>query len=323
LIPTPSPEAKALIVGAAGQVGAAIASVLGAAALPTGRQPSSDGSPFLDLVALAHNPALAAEFLAPLSLSAVYCVGGATDVERCEADTAWAMDTNCHGPAALAAAARHLPFVYFSTDYVFDGREAPGHPGGPYTETDPTHALSVYGRSKLEGEQRIRDAHPNPLIVRTNVVYGPDRQQKNFLYTLRRLLNSGQTMRVPSDQISTPTYNADLARATVALMQASASGIFNICGPELLSRYDFALLAASILGLDSTLLSPVTTAELNQRAPRPLHAGLLTEKLRATLGPSIMRSNAQAIADWSSLTVSAVPAGDPTRNGQSLPIASP
>jgi dTDP-4-dehydrorhamnose reductase len=301
-----SPQTKALVVGAAGQVGSAIASVLGDSALPTGRTPTADGSPFVDLVAIAHNPALAAEVLSPLHLSAVYCVGGATDVERCESDVTWAMDTNCHGPAALAAAARHLPFVYFSTEYVFDGGEAQGHPdvpghtAGPYTETDPTHALSVYGRSKLEGEQRIRDAHPNPLIVRTTVVYGPDRQQKNFLYTLRRLLSSGQTMRVPSDQISTPTYNADLAHATVALMQAKASGIFNICGPELLSRYDFALLAASILGLDSALLKPVTTAELNQRAPRPLRAGLLIDNLRATLGPSIMRSNAQAIADWAS-----------------------
>ncbi len=293
-------QAKSLVVGAAGQVGSAIASVLGDSALPTGRTPTADGSPFVDLVAVAHNPALAAELLAPLNLSAVYCVGGATDVERCESDVAWAMDTNCHGPAALAAAAKHLRFVYFSTEYVFDGREAPGHPAGPYTETDPTHALSVYGRSKLEGEQRIRDAHPNPLIVRTTVVYGPDCQQKNFLYTLRRLLSSGQTMRVPSDQISTPTYNADLAHATIALMQSNTSGIFNICGPEVLSRYDFALLAASILGLDSSLLRPVTTAELNQRAPRPLRAGLLTDKLRAALGPSIMRSNAQAIADWAS-----------------------
>ncbi len=259
----------------------------------------SDGSVHVDLVALAANPSLAAEILAPLNLSAVYCVGGATDVERCESDLDWAMNTNCYGPVALAKAARHLPFVYFSTEYVFDGND------GPYDETAPTNALSVYGKSKLEAEHRILDTHPSPLIVRTTVVYGPDRQGKNFLYTLRRLLSSGQRMRVPSDQVSTPTYNEDLAAATAELVHLGQTGIFNVTGPELLSRYDFALLAADILGLDAALLSPVPTAELNQKAPRPLLAGLLTDKLRATLQQTRMRPTREAIRTWAATTPAA------------------
>jgi len=289
---SPNVGARSLIVGATGQVGAALLSVLKDRAIASSRVANDDGVPCLDLAALASKSKLAHEALAPLNLDAVYCVGGATDVERCESDVAWAMQTNCHGPAALAAASTALPFVYFSTEYVFDGSD------GPYVETDATNALSVYGRSKLEGEQRILDAHPNPLIVRTTVVYGPDRQGKNFLYTLRRLLSSGQTMRVAADQISTPTYNADLAQSTRELVELKASGIYNICGPEVLSRYDFAKLAASILGLDGSLLKPVVTTELNQRAPRPLSAGLLTDKLRATLRRTAMRSNAEAIAAW-------------------------
>ncbi len=254
---------------------------------------TDDGAPCIDLVELAARPVLAHVALAPHNLSAIYCVGGATDVERCESEVVWAMDTNCHGPAALAAASTALPFVYFSTEYVFDGND------GPYVESDATNALSVYGRSKLEGERRILDAHPNPLIVRTTVVYGPDRQGKNFLYTLRRMLSLGQTMRVAADQISTPTYNADLARATVELVERGASGLFHISGPEILSRYDFAKLAASVLGLDGTLLLPVSTVALNQCAPRPLNAGLLTDKLRATLQHTKMRSNIDAIVSWS------------------------
>jgi dTDP-4-dehydrorhamnose reductase len=273
-------------------VGAALLCELKGDAVASSRTPNGVGAPCIDLASLAENPSLAHEALAPLDLSAVYCVGGATDVERCELYERWAMDTNCHGPAALAAASTALPFVYFSTEYVFDGVD------GPYVEADATHALSVYGRSKLEGERRILDAHPNPLIVRTTVVYGPDRQGKNFLYSLRRLLSSGQTMRVPSDQISTPTYNVDLARATIELVELEASGIFNLCGPEILSRYDFAKLAASVLGLDGSLLMPVPTVALNQHAPRPLNAGLLTNKLRATLQLSAMRSNAEAISSW-------------------------
>ena len=283
---------RPLIVGAAGQVGGALVSLLGKSTIAAGRLPTKDGSPYVDLAALAHDPAGARKVLAPLDLSAVYCVGGATDVERCESEVSWAMDTNCYGPAELASASRGLPFVYFSTEYVFDGGN------GPYRETDPTSALSAYGRSKLEGERRILDAHPSPLIVRTTVVYGPDRQGKNFLYTLRRLLSSGKSMRIPIDQVSTPTYNVDLAQATVDLIAMGASGIYHVCGPEIISRYEFAKLAASILGLDSSLLLPVTTAELNQRAPRPLKAGLRTDKLRSTLGRSPVRSNHDAIAAW-------------------------
>jgi dTDP-4-dehydrorhamnose reductase len=285
--------AKSLVIGANGQVGAAILSALGDRALGAGRIPTPDLPLAIDLVALAHQPALAHEFLAPLALDAVYCAGGATDVERCESDIDWAMETNCYGPAALATAARHLPFVYFSTEYVFDGT------AGPYAETDPTNPLSVYGRSKLEAEQRILDAHPNPLILRTTVVYGPDRQRKNFLYTLKRLLTAGQTMRVPVDQISTPTYNEDLAQAAVELAGSKISGIVHACGPDLLSRFDFALQAAHILGLDSSLIQGVTTAELNQKAPRPLHAGMITARLRQTLRHTRMHTNAEAIEAWS------------------------
>jgi dTDP-4-dehydrorhamnose reductase len=288
-------SAQSLVVGARGQVGAALTTALGPAALAAGRTAEADGSLHVDLVALAERPALAAEVLDGLSLNAVYCVGGATDVERCESDLDWAMNTNCHGPVALAVWARHLPFVFFSTEYVFDGSAE--HPG-PYSETDATHALSVYGRSKLEAEQRILDVHPNPLIVRTTVVYGPDRQRKNFLYTLSRLLTAGQTMRVPSDQLSTPTYNVDLAEATIELQQKNVSGIVHVCGPELLSRYDFALQAARLLKLDEGLLQPVTTADLNQKAPRPLHAGMSTEKLQDMLGRHRMRTMHEGILAW-------------------------
>ncbi len=289
---------RSLIVGPTGQVGGALTRILGSHSIPAGRLPTGDGIPFLDLVALAHNSQCASQVLAPLALDAVYCVGGATDVERCESDIDWAMDTNCYGPAALAAASRDLAFVYFSTEYVFDGRESPGHPAGPYSETDATNPISVYGRSKLAGERRILDVHPRPLIIRTTVVYGYDRRRKNFLYALSRLISSKQTMRVPVDQISSPTYNQDLAAATVELVSLGASGIFNVCGPECFSRYDFALIAAKVLGLDTSLIAPVTTAELNQRAPRPLKAGMKTDKLHAVLRHTRMHPNHEAIAAW-------------------------
>ena len=285
---------RPLVVGSAGQVGAAILKQLGPHAIAASRT-AKESTPVVDLAALAQNSATAKKLLDDLQPTSILCVGGATDVERCETDPAWAADTNCDGPAALARAAPHIPFVFFSTDYVFDGsNENPG----PYSEDAPTNPLSVYGRSKLAGERAIAAAHPFPLILRTNVVYGPDRQRKNFLYTLTRLLSARTLMRVPTDQLSTPTYNEDLATATLALANAGHTGLFHISGRELLSRYDFALLAAEILSLDASLLHPILTSDVNQRAPRPLRGGLRIDKLLRTLPTLKIRTTREAIEDW-------------------------
>jgi dTDP-4-dehydrorhamnose reductase len=294
-MPQQSLGPRPLVVGSAGQVGAALLKQIGPHALAATRTLIDTSFPVVDLVALAHDPTLARKIIADLQPTSILCVGGATDVERCETDPAWANDTNSAGPAALARAGRHIPFIFFSTDYVFDGsNENPG----PYPEDAPTNPLSVYGRSKLSGEHAIAAAHPAPLILRTNVVFGPDRQRKNFLYTLTRLLTVRTPMRIPTDQLSTPTYNEDLATATVAL--AGHSGLFNISGRELLSRYDFALLACDILSLDASLLHPVLTTDLNQKAARPLRGGLRIDKLLSTLPDLKIRSTRQAIEDWQS-----------------------
>jgi len=200
---------------------------------------------------------------------------------------------------ALAKAAKNIPFAFYSTDYVFDGT------AGPYAETDEPNALSVYGQTKLDGERAILDAHPNALVLRTTTVYGPDPQGKNFLYTLRRVINAGNTMRVPTDQLATPVYNTDLAAASIALIQGGHTGIFHLAGPEFLSRYDFSLQACDILSLPTAQVQPLTTPELNQKAARPLLGGLRIDKLTATLPHITMRSPKTGIQDWKDATATA------------------
>ncbi len=104
-------------------------------------------------------------------------------------------------------------------------------------------------------------------------------------------------MNVPADQVSTPTYNQDLVRTAVDLVAAQAHGIFHVCGPELLPRIDFARQVLTFFGLDHHNLRPIPTAELGQRAPRPLSAGLLTQKLAAEHPSLRMRPLAEALAD--------------------------
>ncbi len=285
---------RILVLGASGQLGAALFRQLGPAAMPAARRPPSPDWITLDLNTLVESPD---ELVVQHKLTAIICSAGATDVERCESDRDWADAANHLGPLALARAAAHagIPFVFYSTDYVFPGTaENPG----PYTEDAPTHPLSVYGGTKREGEFEILAAHPSALVLRTTTVYGPDPQEKNFLYTLRRLLASGQTMRVPTDQLATPTYNEDLAAATIALLSAGHTGLFHAAGPEMLARIDFARLACDILSLNASLLLPLTTPELHQRAVRPLIAGLDSTKLRTTLGREFFRTPRQGILDW-------------------------
>lgn len=294
--------ARALVVGAQGQVGLQMKRWLeaeGRSVLPTARK-AADGWLQLDLETLGRETS-AESLLENEELSMVLCVGGMTHVDGCESQPQLAYQVNAYGPAALAAYAhrRELPFAYFSTEYVFAGDDKEP---GPYAEDAPAQPLSVYGKSKWEGERAVSDAHPEALIVRTTVVYGQDDREKNYLYTLMRNLRAGVAMQVPEDQVSTPTYNRDLARATIGLMDAGASGVFHVCGPEVMGRLEFAQRVARELGLDADLLTGVSTAELGQIAPRPLRAGLQTDKLRREFPQLTMRTLQEGLADCRAVT---------------------
>jgi dTDP-4-dehydrorhamnose reductase len=209
----------------------------------------------------------------------VYCPAGLTHVDYCEDHPDEAFRVNRDAPAAAArvAAARGAGFVFYSSEYVFDGE------AGPYGEDDPVHPVSVYGASKLEGERAAQAANPRTIVVRTTVVYGPEPQGKNFIYQLLARARAGEPMRAPSDQRSSPTYNVDLAAASVEQAERNLAGVFNVAGPLILDRFAFARLACEVFGLDDRRLSPVATEALGQRARRPLRAGLTIDRARAVL----------------------------------------
>lgn len=284
---------RILVVGASGQVGTQVLRVLpSGSAIPTSQGTEKPGWAALDLGTVSE--AEADELVGRFEIAAVYCIGGMTHVDGCESRFELARRINCEGPAILAAAAakRGARFVYFSTDYVFNGRN------GPYAEDEPGDPIGAYGRSKWLGEQAVQEAHPETLVIRTTTVYGPDPNGRNFLYSLRKGLVGTKPFRVPADQISTPTYNLDLAVAVVALAESGAHGVFHVAGPDVVSRLEFARRAAAVLGLDSANLSGVSTAELAQIAARPLQAGLLTGKLAAYLPEVRMRGIEDGVSHW-------------------------
>ena len=282
-----------LVVGASGQVGTQVLRILPSASIvPTSRRAERPGWTALDLATVSE--AEANKLFRCFEVTAVYCIGGMTNVDGCESTFELARRINCEGPAILAvAAAKHgARFVYFSTDYVFNGRN------GPYAENAPGDPICAYGRSKWLGELAVQDAHPAALVIRTTGVYGPDPNERNFLCSLRRGLTGTKPFRVPDDQIYTPTYNLDLASAVVALAESGAQGVFHVTGPDLVSRLEFARRAAAVMGLDPANLSGVSTAELAQTAARPLRAGLLTGKLKAYLPQIRMRGVEDGVSHW-------------------------
>ena len=280
-------------MGAGGQVGGALVARLGDRALGTWRSPPPGGRA-ADLEALAGDRAAAHALVEGAESGVVVVAAGMTWVDGCEQEPELAARVNRDGPAALAAAAAAAGArtVYLSTEYVFDGT------GGPYGEDDPVCPLSVYGRSKLEGERAVQEADPAALVLRTTVVYGPEANGRNFAYQLASRLGRGEAMRVPGDLVSSPTYNRDLAEALLALVDAGVSGVVNVAGPEVLDRATFARQLAGLMGLDGGLVEAVPTSALGQTAGRPLDAGLRIDRLRELLPGFVPRGAADAIADW-------------------------
>ncbi len=286
---------RMLVIGAAGQVGGALVERLG-----PGRTigtfwhtPLSHARQF-DISDCADDPGLAAGLLAETGPDVVAITAGMTWVDGCEAQPETALRANCAGPGAVARAAvsAGARTVFYSTEYVFDGHD------GPFGEAANVGPLSVYGSSKLAGEHTVLDADPQALVIRTTVVFGPEIQGKNFACQLVKRLRNGERMRVPNDQISTPTYNRDLADATVRLLEADATGVFHVTGLQRLDRAAFAAGLARLTGLDESLLDPVPTSEFDQQAARPLDAGLRIDKLLRTLPTFRPRELGEAVADW-------------------------
>lgn len=297
------PMLRVLIIGASGQVGSALVAEYSQAGYVVHGTHSKNApsAEFLlttefDLKRAAQSQDAVDELLGMTCPNLVVICSALTAVDALEKDDpehVW--EANVHGPSRIAASARKIgaKVVVFSTEYVWDGKR------GPYAEEDPASPLNAYGRSKVDMEESVLAADPKALILRTTIVYGPELQGKNFVYQLCRKAMLGETMVVPMDQVSTPTYNRDLAFMTRRLVERNATGIINACGAERMSRYDFAMTVASVLGLDKKLIKAAQTQDLRQVAKRPLSAGMKINKLMDHISDVFKpRSVREALIDW-------------------------
>lgn len=200
-----------------------------------------------------------------------------TQVDACESESERAMLHNGRAVANVVAAARAVgaDLLHVSSDYVFDGRARE-----PYREDAATAPLSVYGQSKLLGEQEAL-AYERALVVRASWLFGPG--GPNFVATIRRLILEGKTpLRVVDDQVGTPTYTPFLARALWDLAGKGLQGILHYRNREPVSWYGFAReIAAHVRS--GTEVIPVTTAEFTRPAARPAYSVLDVSRFETTV----------------------------------------
>lgn len=277
---------RALVIGASGMVGGALVRALeanGWQVLGTTHSRPGAGRLPLDI----RQPAAVLACVRQSAPSVVFLAAAFANVDACEDDPERARSINVDGVGNVARAARDVGarLVFYSSDYVFDGRR------GPYAEDDQPNPISVYGRTKLEGERSTAELVVNHLIIRTTGVYGWDRSSTNFAMQVWQRLSAGDRMRVASDQVSTPTLVDNLAEVSVRLVESGVTGVVHVAGKDLLPRADFARRLAVAFALDPVAIDAVPTAELGQRAGRPLQGGLRTGRLGSLLGTDAMTLN--------------------------------
>ena len=169
--------------------------------------------------------------------------------------------------------------IHISTDFIFDGKK------GNYIETDMPNPLNYYGLSKLKSENVLINSGIKYTILRTILVYGKvfDMSRSNIVLWVKKMLEEKKEITIVDDQYRAPTFVDDLAIACKISMDKKATGVFNISSNKLLSIYEIALQIAAVFKLDKNLITPISTAILNQKAARPAKTGFDLTKTNAEL----------------------------------------
>ncbi len=221
--------------------------------------------------------------------SLIINAAGYTAVDQAESEPDLAFAINRDGVKCLAENAHNfgIPLIHISTDYVFDGKSR-----HPYREDDPKAPIGVYGRSKWEGEEAVRQCHPHHIILRTAWLYSI--HGRNFLKTIVRKAKEGQDLRVVNDQRGCPTWAKDVVSSLIVMAQAIHGGkevlwgTYHFCGAGEATWYEFAKAiieqAQEILPFKSGRIAPITTDEYPTFTTRPAYSVLDCSKIDQAFG---------------------------------------
>ena len=272
---------KVLVTGAAGQLGTALRQIA-----PEGWVFSDVAGDFLHLDITDATAVKAA--VEQYQIEAVVNCAGYTNVEAAEDSADAAMLLNGTAPGILAAAIKERGglMLHISTDYVFGGVPA----CRPLKEDAVPAPISVYGRSKLSGEEAVKESGAKYVIIRTAWMYSP--WGKNFVKTIRLLTATRNSIKVVQDQEGTPTYAPDLAEAILVILEKYASGapccgIYNYTNEGRTNWYRFACEIARLSGNTSCIITPCSSADFPTKAARPKYSVLDKTLVKETFGLEI------------------------------------
>ena len=227
------------------------------------------------------------EFIAANEIDYVINCAAYTAVDKAEDEPRLCMLINRDAVGNLAEAAKgEARIIHISTDYVFDGRG-----NTPLKETDTPNPQSVYGRSKLEGEQILLENSPESIIVRTSWLYSAF--GNNFVKTMLHLGKERSSIRVVNDQFGSPTYAEDLALTLLNIISFSEKeaeflpGIYHYSNEGVCSWYDFCLKIFKLAGLKNCVIEPIPTSEYSAKAARPLYSVFDKTKIKNTFSIEI------------------------------------
>jgi dTDP-4-dehydrorhamnose reductase len=202
-------------------------------------------------------------------------------VDRAEDEPETAMRVNAESPGMLARVARDagILFVHYSSDYVFDGTRST-----LYTEDDPPAPLNIYGKSKLRGEELVRESGGDCLIFRTSWVYGEG--QQNFLYKLSEWARAKDTLSITTDEVSIPTSTRLIVELTVAALDKKLRGLYHLVASGCGSRFDVAREYTRLKKIPVTI-RPCSIDDFDLPARRPKHSAMSNARLARDLGVTI------------------------------------
>ena len=238
------------------------------------RYPDKQGYYYEDLDVLNANSIR--EVVLRHSPDAIINTAAMTNVDQCEyeRELAYALNVQVVQDLANICLEFDIHLVHLSTDFIFDGEH------GPYREEDEPNPLSYYGQTKLEAERILENAQCKSAILRTIIVYGvvKDMSRSNIVLWAKQALEKGEPIKVVYDQWRMPTLAEDLADGCLLAVDRQATGVYNISGSDMMSIVELVERVADFWKLDKSLITPISSNSLNQRARRPKKTGFVLEK---------------------------------------------
>jgi dTDP-4-dehydrorhamnose reductase len=224
----------------------------------------------------------------------VFHLAAETDVDKCELQKDHAFEVNAKGTRNIASACKKkkIPLVYISTGAVFNGQKIEG-----FTELDMPAPLSVYGKSKLEGEKIIQDMLGEYFIIRAGWMIGGYQKDKKFVWKIIQLLKTKKEIPVVTDKIGSPTFTGDFSKGILAIVNYGTHGVYHCVNEGICSRYEIARKIAEYLHKEDVVLIPVTSEAFPLPAPRGASEALVNYKLK-NLGMDLMRTWQDALKEY-------------------------